>query len=445
MSGPKVINIEAVRRRQKRESQVLLRRLQLVLADCERWQAQPQAEDSLMRLEILRDSEQWESLLLEAGRLHDFYQEESHRLRQQQAADKAAKLRRSHRRNQAVTQMKMQLRNLPPAPERDALLAKLANSDFAEDESALNAALDLLEEANSHQNNNRLRDLAACLIDGEAETDTPVRPSAPGAPHRERLEKCWRLLGELSADAPCSEIEALSAKAREVVGQSTDHRVLLLDSLALELSALLQRQRAARRWNEEVEILLTELEEIRSPSAEEWKQRLAASRKEAAPFEVNEKIVDEARAWIDQTIADENREEQHGAVLKALAAIGYEVREGMATAWVEQGRIVLRKADESSYGVELTAPTLGSTLQTRVVAFTDSGRDPQRDLEVEETWCDEFEKARADLSRSGFEANLLQAHPVGTIPLKTVETAPSVASHRQTQGLLENKRFDPRN
>ena len=41
------------------------------------------------------------------------------------------------------------------------------------------------------------------------------------------------------------------------------------------------------------------------------------------------------------------------AVLQALSSLGYEVTEGMATAWVEDGAIVLRKAANRDYGVEL--------------------------------------------------------------------------------------------
>jgi hypothetical protein len=36
--------------------------------------------------------------------------------------------------------------------------------------------------------------------------------------------------------------------------------------------------------------------------------------------------------------------ERRRAVLEGLASLGYEVSEGMATAWVKQGRVVLRKA-----------------------------------------------------------------------------------------------------
>jgi hypothetical protein len=42
------------------------------------------------------------------------------------------------------------------------------------------------------------------------------------------------------------------------------------------------------------------------------------------------------------------------AVLEGLAGLGYEVTEGMSTAWVNGGRVVLRKAASPGYGVELS-------------------------------------------------------------------------------------------
>ena len=110
--------------------------------------------------------------------------------------------------------------------------------------------------------------------------------------------------------------------------------------------------------------------------------------------------------------------------MRALAAAGYEVREGMAVAWAEKGRLVLRKPNESSYGIEVSAPPNGNAVQTRVVAIANLPRDPQRDFEVEETWCDDFEKARSALNDSGFVASLIQAQPSGTVPLKTVADFP---------------------
>lgn len=417
MSGPKVINIEAVRRRQRRESRMHLRRLQIALAEIERWQAQPQASSMLERLHAMNEAEQWEPLSIESGRLSSFYEEEVHRLRQQEAAERATGMRRAHRLQQSIAQMTSQLQGQPASVERDRLIDQLTSSDAATQQSALNAALYFIEQTQRGETTSRLRDLAAGLIDPNMTARTPAIPQAAVDPQQQRLEKCWSLLGELSALEDSPDIKTLSEKARHITTAPADQQALLLDSLALELSSHLQNRRAALALRHELELLFTDLEEVSSPIAAEWKQRLTVLAQSFA-LEQARQLAKEARAWIEQAIAEESRLEQRAAVLHALAATGYEVREGMAAAWVEHGRIVLRKPSESTYGVELSAPAQGSAVQTRVVALSNSPRDPQRDLEVEETWCGEFERARALLTEVGFNASLVQAHPAGAIPLK---------------------------
>jgi hypothetical protein len=220
-------------------------------------------------------------------------------------------------------------------------------------------------------------------------------------------------------DSP--DFQAMSDKARSISAAPADQQPLLLDSLALELSSHLQKRRVIHALRNEMEILLTELEEIRSPAAAEWKQRLteAFTQPLLEPKSARQ-LAEEARAWIEQTFAEETRLEQRAAVLIALAATGYEVREGMAAAWVEQGRLVLRKPNESAYGIEITAPPQGNAVQTRVVAIGNSPRDPQRDLEAESTWCGEFERTRALLSEAGFCTNFIKEVSAGVVPLKTV-------------------------
>jgi len=67
-------------------------------------------------------------------------------------------------------------------------------------------------------------------------------------------------------------------------------------------------------------------------------------------------------------------------------------------------------------------PTVSnSVLPLKAVPYKpELSRDPQRDLEVEETWCGEFAKAREVLTEAGFNATLTHAHPAGSVPLKTV-------------------------
>jgi hypothetical protein len=437
MSGPKVVNIEAVRRRQKREGLAQLRKLQLALAECARWQVQPQASAVLSRLNALHQAEQWEPLLLESGPLSSFYEEEAHRLRQQHAAEQAASLRKAHRFEQSIAQMTGQLQSQPASAERDALIHQLTSDDSSIQQSAVNEALHFIGQTQRGQSTNRLSELAASLMDSELASSAPAIPLTPADPHQQRLEKCWSLLGELSALADSPDIQALSTKARSISASPADQQPLLLDSLALELSAHLQNRRVIHALLHEMELFLIELEEIRSPAAAEWKQRLTKTLTQPLlDLKSARQLAEDARAWIEQTFAEETQLEQRGAVLRALAATGYEVREGMAAAWVEQGRLVVRKPNESAYGIEISAPPQGNAVQTRVVALGNSVRDPQRDLEVEETWCGEFEKARAVLDDAGFKASLIQTKPAGSIPLKTVE---NFSSNQQQEVLMQRR------
>jgi hypothetical protein len=110
------------------------------------------------------------------------------------------------------------------------------------------------------------------------------------------------------------------------------------------------------------------------------------------------------------------------AVLQGLASLGYEVNEGMATAWVEGGRVVLRKAANPDYGVELSGGMQSDRLQVRAVGFgvPQMARSAARDRDMETVWCGEFEKLQALVARSGGSVDLETALPAGAVPIKVV-------------------------
>jgi hypothetical protein len=122
-------------------------------------------------------------------------------------------------------------------------------------------------------------------------------------------------------------------------------------------------------------------------------------------------------------------EERRRAVLEGLAGLGYEVSEGMATAWVNGGRVVLRKAANPGYGVELSGGSKSDLLQVRAVAFGNSTepRDASRDRDIETIWCGEFERLQSLIAKDGGRLSLESAHPIGQFPLKVVEDRLSTA------------------
>lgn len=94
----------------------------------------------------------------------------------------------------------------------------------------------------------------------------------------------------------------------------------------------------------------------------------------------------------------------------------------MATAWVQGGQVVLRKAAVPGYGVELGGGTKTDRLQVRAVAFAGTGpvRDESRDRDIETMWCSEFESLRTLIASSGGGIEIERALPVGATPLKQI-------------------------
>jgi len=386
MSGPKVVNVAAVRRRQKREGLAALHQLERAIAECSRFDTQAAASEMLEHLHKLRDSEQWAELSNQAPSHRDFYREHLQHLQRQHAENHAARLRRAHRLQQAATQQ---------------------------------AIMDA--DTSQTTETNQLRTLATEFTDPAANTNSlPTAPVDPADPHEQRLEKCWELLGQLSALEHSPALLALTEKAEALRREPAARRLILLDSLVLEISEHLKHQRALSEAQNELHAILADIADLEDSAT--WTEQITtALARQTSTLETLQSLARDARAWADDTFDQETRRQQRAAVLRAIAAAGYEIRQGMATAWAENGRIVLQKPNDTQYGIEISAPPQGTAIQTRVVAFNES-RDPRRDLEIEQTWCSEFQHARDLLETEGFQATLLQAHQSGTIPLKVIST-----------------------
>src|SRR5262245_60977222 len=106
MSGPKVVNLEAVRRRRQRESLVGIRKLRDAIETWEKAMkeaglltdaARSEAETILARMENLRNSEQWDALFVELPAREAFFRNGSASA-QQVSIDRLASLRERGRR-----------------------------------------------------------------------------------------------------------------------------------------------------------------------------------------------------------------------------------------------------------------------------------------------------------------------------------------------------------
>lgn len=136
----------------------------------------------------------------------------------------------------------------------------------------------------------------------------------------------------------------------------------------------------------------------------------------------DQELVKRADFLIETEVRSMAAEERRRAVLEGLASLGYEVSEGMMTAWATGGRVVLRKPANPGYGVELSGGQQADIMQVRAVGIGDpaEARDMGRDRDVETIWCNEFERLQALVAKAGGNVSIESARPVGQYPLKVI-------------------------
>ena len=118
------------------------------------------------------------------------------------------------------------------------------------------------------------------------------------------------------------------------------------------------------------------------------------------------------------------------AILKTLADLGYEARDGMETAWVKDGRLVIRRATNPEMGVEVRG---AEQLQFRPVRFgSEAGaNDRSKDRDIETVWCSDFDKLHKRVLAEQGELKIERSTPVGAMPV-LFEVESVVSDQRRT-------------
>lgn len=224
--------------------------------------------------------------------------------------------------------------------------------------------------------------------------------------------------------------EALSARQAVVTGENSEAKQrMMADTLQIEISAAIQKRRDEVRTFSALEAKVAELEGLGLPAANSLitETRGALQREDAAMAAPLSKRVSDA---IDAERKTRALAAKRRAILKTLADLGYEARDGMETAWVKDGRLVMRRATNPEMGVEVRG---AEQLQFRPVRFGSeaSANDRSKDRDIETVWCSDFDKLHKHVLAEQGELKIERSTPVGAMPI-LFEVESVVSDQRRT-------------
>ncbi|MFU3059177.1 hypothetical protein ACM7MD_09515 [Pseudomonas aeruginosa] len=438
MSGPKVVRIVT------REEAIATceRDLQRLDKDLARWENQASrlaqlsdaeraaAHARRASLHALLEQERWLDVQLQVKIESEFLKRDLAE-REERAIRQAAETRQQHRRLQENASALLQaLDARPDAARPDAASAALrqtlhtlADGVLRDDAEALLAqGFAALASAPAEE---RLSEAQRELAQRLKTDETPMSleqwraRQQQDAPHEQRLARIDRHIAELQLlQGEASAQAFLERLARAEAEQHPERRNLLLDSLVLDLAQAAREHQQQRQRLEHLQDLASEVAALGAAEHAELLQRAAACQPDSDPQQLAE-LTERCNAILTAHLQQQAALARRQAVLQGLASLGYEVREGMATAWAQTGRVVLRKPATPGYGLEVGGKADNGRLQLRAVALN-ANRDSQRDRDIETLWCGEFQRLQALLAAQGGELSVERALGVGEVALKEI-------------------------
>jgi hypothetical protein len=235
------------------------------------------------------------------------------------------------------------------------------------------------------------------------------------------VDKLDRQLAELSVLLQGHKVAEFEARMRVLNDPgSLPQRALLLDSLSVDLAQAVKESRRRAALLSRLRALIAELRCVETKTAASAAESLARSLE--GDTDNLEKLEANATKILEAERAVLSARWRRDVVLKGLAALGYQVNEGLETAWVQAGRLVLKRPSQPGYGVELGGTGDSGRIQARVVAFraADAAADTARDLDAERLWCSDVAALGQQLASVGSELLIDRALPAGAAPLKAV-------------------------
>jgi hypothetical protein len=229
-----------------------------------------------------------------------------------------------------------------------------------------------------------------------------------------RLAELAVILGEEAA------AEFKNRLRRIFSGEVSSSRSLLVDSLEVDLAQAVSKARERAALQSHLRMLAAELTQIGSESSLSLAKAILARIDETT--EALGELEKEATEAINQSREEAAAHSRRDAILKGLAALGYQVNEGMETAWVRDGRVVIKRAAQPGYGVEIGGKVESGRMQMRTVAIRspNTPADAMRDKDAETIFCGDVAKLQGQLAATGGGIVIERAMPIGATPLRVV-------------------------
>lgn len=343
--------------------------------------------------------------------------------RRQIAVDKIAQAKKRQRQGRdsataLITALKV--RGIALSSELESSLNAIASGiEFQNADATLARGFALLAPQDATELSGAQRAAVSSLMTGMEGQDFTAWKLAhtSGAPNP-RIERIDHQIAELGTILETDRMAKFVSRLRTIETMDSDSQQnLLLDSLILDLAAALEAARELQVAMSELLALAADLRASDLPAVTLLERINNCSSSTA--LSVMAGLIDECKAFITQAQQSREAELRRDVILQGLAKLGYEVNEGMNTAWARDGHVIAKKPSLPGYGVEIGGQAQSGRLQVRSVALTNN-RDTSRDKDVETIWCGEFTKLQQLLAEHGDNLIIERALGVGAVPLKVV-------------------------
>lgn len=253
-----------------------------------------------------------------------------------------------------------------------------------------------------------------------------------------RINRLATQIGGL--DTSPATFDDLLTRLRELPAADPGQRALLIDSIELAAGERLAATRRKQEIGDIVEDGIAWLAPFASMSADEHRRKLAGAVATGDPVAARA-ARDDAKTWAEAEARRQDGASIRSAMIAELRGLGYEVNV-QGDGWAEGTRITAARPSEPNYDVQLSAIP-GGQVQSKVRAYDHAGRGSgvnRRDVEVEQSWCDDLAKLNKLLAERGIGAEVLREDGPGTaaqVPLPARDNRSSDEPSRPVQ--LERK------